>query len=178
MKIGSFIVLFCLLVLNVTAQDLRIDPGSHYLVLATNRTGTMQKELDSAAAQGFRVVTAMHGGDEVILLMERLTAGAAPHQYQLLATNRTSTMEKELNEAGREGFRFVPQTAFERGDEGLVVVERAPNSGKRYEYRFLATHRTSTFQKELNEAAKAGFVLRGSFSRDEKMAVMERSSDR
>ena len=32
--------------------------------------------------------------------------GAGAYEYRLLATNKTSTMEKELNQAGGEGFRY------------------------------------------------------------------------
>ena len=169
--IGSIVLVFTM-AFGALAEDPNIG-NSHYLVLATNRTSTMQKEIDIAAKAGFRVTAGMHGG-EAIIFMERIKEPAERYEYRLLATHRASTMEKELNEAGRDGYRFVPQTAFENGDEGIVITEREINSGKRYEYRLLATHRTSTLERELNEAGKDGFVLKGSFNRDEKMAVVER----
>jgi hypothetical protein len=76
--------------------------------------------------------------------------------------------EKELNESGSQGFRFVPQTAFEKSGEDMIIMERGATSNMAYEYRLLATHRTSTLAKELNEAARQGFSLGGSFNRDEK----------
>lgn len=159
---------------SAVAQNPTIDPDHRYLVLATNRTSTMQKELDEAARQGFRVLTGSPKGDEMLLILERQTQPAESYAYRLLATQRTSTMEKELSDAGRDGFRVLPQTAIAKGDEVVVVLERTPGTAKRYEYRLLATQRTSTLEKEINEAGRAGFVLTGTLNRDENLAVMER----
>lgn len=75
-------------------------------------------------------------------------------KYLLLATNRTGTMEEELNEAGARGYRFVGtqggETAF-GGNEAVVAMELDPD-GRRYRYILLATSRTSTMQEEMNEA--------------------------
>jgi hypothetical protein len=174
MKTLALLVLFGTAA-TVAAQNPTIDPSLQYLVLATQRTTTMQKELDVAASRGFRVVSGMPHDDEVVLLLDRVPQGSGPYSYQLLATNRTSTMEKELNQAGRDGFRLIPQTTLAKGDEVLLIMERDPRSSQRFEYKLLATNRTSTLQKELNEAGRAGFILKGTFSRDETMAVMERA---
>ncbi len=63
------------------------------------------------------------------MILERPAVGRpVPVEYKLLATSRTSTMQKELNEAGREGFQFVvmavAETAF-GGSEVVVVLRRA-----------------------------------------------------
>jgi hypothetical protein len=174
MKTIALLVLFISVTSAVSAQNPEIAPNLQNLVLATHRTVTMQKELDVAAKQGFRVVAGLPHDDEVVLLLDRLPQGSAPYSYRLLATHRTSTMEKELNQAGRDGFRFMPRTTVEKGDEVLLLMERDSQSTRRYEYKLLATNRTSTLQKEINEASKDGFILRGTFSRDEVMVVMER----
>jgi len=82
----------------------------------------------------------------------------APVDYKLLATTRTSTMQKELNEAADAGYRVLVG-APTSGSEMAVFLERAGNPEETYQYRLLATTRTSTMQKELNEAADAGFRL-------------------
>jgi hypothetical protein len=175
MKTIALLVLLVSVTPAAPSQKPAIDPNLQNLVLATQRTTTMQKELDVAAKQGFRVVAGLPHDDEVVLLLDRVPQSSTPYTYRLLATNRTSTMEKELNEAGRDGFRFMPRTTVEKGDEVLLVMERDPQPTQRYEYKLLATNRTSTLQKELNEASKDGFMLRGTFNRDEAMAVMERA---
>jgi hypothetical protein len=149
------------------------DPARDYRVLATNKTSTMQKEINEAAAAGFRFESTMggesaFGGSEVIVIMSKDRTASVPDQYRyrLLATNKTSTMQKELQEAGEEGFQYKGQTVFKTafgGDEVVVILEadRQNASKKRYEYRLLATSKTSTMQKELQEAGDAGFGFVG-----------------
>ena len=87
-------------------------------------------------------------------------------EYRLLATNRTTTMEKEMKEAAEAGYRFdevVSGNTFWGGAEALVIMSR-PRGGEhkqRFEYRLLATSKTSTMQKELQEAGDRGFEHRG-----------------
>ena len=75
-------------------------------------------------------------------------------KFLLLATNRTGTMENELNEAGAQGYRFAGtqggETAF-GGREAVVIMQLDP-TGRRFRYMLLATSRTGTMQRELNEA--------------------------
>lgn len=138
-----------------------------YRVLATNKTSTMQKEMREAASDGFRFVSVMggdtsFGGKEVVVLMQRLPGEKSRFDYRLLATSKTSTMQKELQEAADAGFEFIGQTVFESlfgGKEVAVLLERDTQNATRtrYEYRLLATKRTSTLQKELDEIGRAGF---------------------
>jgi len=111
----------------------------------------------------------------VSLLLSVLGAGlfAAPAfaqkaevvQYRVLATNKTSTMQKEMQEAGDAGFEYRGQTVFKSafgGKEVVVILERDPAQPRiRYEYRLLATKKTSTMQKELAESGDAGFAFVG-----------------
>jgi hypothetical protein len=104
-----------------------------YKLLATSRTGTMQKEMAEAATAGFvyrgqTVTESMFGGREVIVIMERNHgATAAVAEYKLLATSKTSTMQKELSEVAEAGFRYrgvtVAKTAM-GGNEVVVITER------------------------------------------------------
>lgn len=84
---------------------------------------------------------------------EKKEAGQ-PDKFLLLATSRTGTMEKELNEAGAKGYRFSGTqggaTAF--GGREVVVIMTLDPEGRRYRYILLATSRTGTMQKEMNEA--------------------------
>ncbi|MGH9896576.1 MAG: hypothetical protein ACREA0_32170, partial [bacterium] len=78
----------------------------------------------------------------------------------------TSTMQKEMQEAGDAGFEYRGQTVFETGfggDEVVVILERDGEVGSppRFEYRLLATKKTSTMRKELQEAAAQGFLFVG-----------------
>ena len=87
-------------------------------------------------------------------------------EYKLLATSRTTTMEKEMNDASAEGYRFlevISGDTFFGGAEAMVVMIRPAEdfSRGRFAYRLLATTKTSTMQRELQEAADEGYEHRG-----------------
>jgi hypothetical protein len=143
-----------------------------YKLLATNKTSTMQKELNEAAGAGFRFAGVMggetaFGGSEVVVVMSRdqTTRGKSSFEYRLLATSKTATMQRELQEAADAGFEYKGQTVFPTtfgGKEVVVILERDPEARTvRYEYKLLATSKTSTMQKELNEVGAAGFDFVG-----------------
>jgi hypothetical protein len=159
---------FSCLGVQVAAQQPR--ESIEYRVLATSRTSTMEKELNETAEAGFRFHSAMggdtaFGGGECVVVMAR-TPGAKGHlSYKLLATTKTSTMQQELQEAAREGFVYKAQTVFKTtfgGKEVIVILERDPEAmTDPVEYRLVATSRTSTLQKELNEAGTSGYEVLG-----------------
>jgi hypothetical protein len=140
-------------------------------VLAANKTSTMEKEMNEAAEAGYRFAGVMggetaFGGSEVVVLMTRVPAGTSGFSYKLLATSRTSTMQTEMQDAGDAGFEFKGQTIFKStfgGKEVVVVLERdkAVAQPAKYQYRLLATKKTSTLQKEVSEATAAGYEFVG-----------------
>lgn len=140
-----------------------------YRVLATNKTSTMEKEMNEAADAGF-VFSHVMGGDtavggkEVVTVMVK-NPEAAKKRYKLLATSKTSTMQKEMQAMGDEGFEMRGQTVFEStfgGREVAVIMELdSTNPPQRIEFKLLSTSKTSTMQKELSEAGKEGFALTG-----------------
>jgi hypothetical protein len=131
----------------------------------------MEKELNQAADAGYVFSSVMggetaFGGKEVVVVMvKRSDSSPGIRHYKLLATNRTSTLQKELQNAGDEGFNYCGQTIFESafgGREVSVILEQNTGADKRrVEYRVLATSRTSTMQKELQQAGDAGFEFLG-----------------
>ncbi len=159
-----------------TAVLLSADPAAaqdelpvQYRVLATSKTSTMQKEMQAAAAAGFRFGGVMGGatalgGSEVVVIMTK-DIEAVRFDYRLLATSKTSTMQKEIQAAADEGFEYRGQTVFNSafgGEEVVVILERGVDRPvTKYEYRLLATNKTSTLQKELSEAGARGFDFVG-----------------
>ena len=91
------------------------------------------------------------GGSEVVVVMQRLPDSMPRFEYRLLATSRTSTMQKELQAAGDAGFSYRGQAVFSTlfgGDEPILILERDRDlaSPSLFEYRLLATNRTSTMK--------------------------------
>jgi len=143
-----------------------------YKVLATNKTSTSEKEMNQAADAGFRFGGCMGGetaigGSEVVTVMYRSASEEkGRYAYKLLATTKTSTMQKEMQEAGDAGYEYKGQTVFKTafgGKEVIVILELDRNIKNRvqFEYKLLATTKTSTMQKELLEAGAAGFEFVG-----------------
>lgn len=142
-----------------------------YRLLATNRTTTMEKEMNEAAAEGYRFREVISGetafgGDEALVVMARESDAKhiARYDYRLLATTKTSTMQKELQAAGDEGFEHCGNSVFKKtiGVEVMVILERDREvKPKLWDYKLLATKKTSTMQKEIKEAAAQGYQFVG-----------------
>ena len=149
---------------SVAAQ--RVD----YRVLATSKTSTMEQELNEAAEAGFRFQAVMGGdtaigGSEVVAVVTRGAESKGRYAYKLIATSKTSTMEKELQQAADAGFEYRDQTVFKStfgGEEVVCILERDKESeAQRSQYKLLATSKTSTLQKELLEAGSIGYQIMG-----------------
>jgi hypothetical protein len=181
-----------LLASDSRAQTATEGPFDHR-VLATNKTSTMEKELNEGAEAGFRFQAVMggesaFGGKEVVVVMSRQTQRVGRYSYRLLATSKTSTMQKELQDAADAGFHYKGQTVFGStfgGDEVVVILERDKEASPRpSEYKLLATSKTSTLQKEIQEAGAAGYELVGmtvaktALGGKELVAILRRASGR
>jgi hypothetical protein len=146
-------------------------PAVDHRVLATSKTSTMEKELNEAAEAGFRFQSVMggesaFGGKEVVVIMSRPERTAAGRfGYRLLATSKTSTMQKELQDAADAGYVYKDQTIFQSafgGDEVVVILERDKDAvTTQSEYKLLATSKSSTLQKEVQQAGAAGYEVVG-----------------
>jgi len=165
--------------------------SDRYLLLATKRPSTMQKELDDAAARGYRVAAAT-AAEEMIIVLERPGAitptEGARYEYQVLSMARSGTLEKEINVGVARGFHVLPNTlslfkkkgglfSLPTSDELALIIEKDPKSAKAYEYRLLGTRRVGTLERELNETIRQGFKVAGMMlSHQEQLILMERQS--
>jgi len=123
------------------------------------------------------------------LLKDGALASSRQYEYRLLATSKTSTMQKEMDEAGEAGFRFAGvmggDTAF-GGSEVVVVMSKDRESQDQgdYQYKLLATSKTSSMQKELQQAGDGGFEYRGQtvfqtkFGGQEVVIILERDRNK
>jgi hypothetical protein len=93
----------------------------------------MQNEVQAAAELGYEyrgqtVFESSFGGKEVVVILERdkESRTAATYIYKLLATTKTSTMEKELKEIGDQGYEVVGMTVGQTamGGKELVTITR------------------------------------------------------
>ncbi len=151
-------ICFCLGL--ICAIQTAASAQSKFKLLATNKTSTMEKELNQAAEIGFRFEgfnggETMFGGKETVAILSSTGDAKPKFKYKLLATNKTSTMQKELQEYGNMGYEYKGQAVFETtfgGKEVVTILEKdlSVTENPKYEYILFATNKTSTMEKELN----------------------------
>ena len=74
---------FFVLVFSTTAwAQVEVEPDQRYLLLAAERTGTMEEELGQAAALGFRIISGSPtSGNKMAILLERVATPPDTYQY-------------------------------------------------------------------------------------------------
>ena len=121
-------------VLVVMGRSAEVSKQMVYKLLAANKTSTLEREMQNAAAEGFEykgqtIFESSFGGREVSVIMERdKSADPKNSLYKLIATSKTSTMQKELAEAGGEGYQLLGMTVSKTalgGNEVLCILRRA-----------------------------------------------------
>ena len=161
----------CVLV-ALSAVSVAEAQDDRYLLLATERTATMQQEINAAAARGFRVVAASpKESSEVVVLLEQTTG---TYEYRLLAASRTATLQREISDAAEAGYRIVPRAVTGKGDEVVVLMEKGAAGPANAQYQVLSTERTGTLQKEISEASADGYTLVALTGRGEYVAILEK----
>src|SRR5688572_19896599 len=125
------VTIVCLFASDAAAQT---APAVVHRVLATSKTSTMEKELHEAADAGYfykgqTIFQSSFGGDEVVVILERdKDAVNRPQEYKLLATSKTSTLEKEVQQSGAVGYEVVGMTLAKTalGGKELVAILKRP----------------------------------------------------
>jgi len=165
---------------KATTDKVKLDPDQSYVVLSTKRIQTMEKELDEISAKGFRV---MYGAptqqyDMALLLKRPVDAPRSSYSYKILATSRQKTMEKELNDFARQGYRLLPRTIiFKQGfltGEIVMVMEKDSDSTTTYEYDLVSADKESKLHKKIDEAILRGFQPATMVIIGEHLVVMEK----
>ena len=165
----------------VSAQDrVKIEADQTYLVLSTKKLQTMELELNEVSTKGFRVLYgAPTNAYDIAVLLKRLDdTKSAPYTYKVLATSLVKTMEKELNENGANGYRLLPRTiAFKPGllsAELVTLMERAPNSDVKYQYKLVGASREIKLHKLIDAAVTEGYTPSTMIRLGETVVVMEK----
>ncbi len=162
-----------------TAAMAEIKPGQLYLLLSTSKTETLQKEMDEAIVEGFRILaTTSRGGGQVVLLRRNAPKGEE-FGYRVLGTTKVDTVQKEMNEAAEAGYCMIPGTMLSRDrvfgpPEIVVFMVRSKESTRRCDYRVLGTNKTGTMESELVPIEEEGFKFVDIAQASGLTAVLER----
>ncbi len=125
----------------------------------------------------------------VALVMSLCANAANPSfEYRVLATSKTSTMEKELNEAASDGYRFsrVMGGKVSNGGQVIVAMVKEPIAAgwQARQYKLLATGKTATMQTEIQQLADQGYsfvdqtVFESAVGGKEVVVIMELDASR
>jgi hypothetical protein len=141
-----------------------------YRLLSAQRKKTIQQELDQAVAEGY-IPLAMAGGQDtsgaMVLLgpkivlnivlsrsIESPDADKGRYEYRVLGAAKVKTMETEMNQAAKEGFRYYLSTP----PLAVLMRREKENAAKgRYDYHLPATIKKATMEKEMNEQGALGY---------------------
>ncbi|MYN66647.1 MAG: hypothetical protein F4X11_16715 [Acidobacteria bacterium] len=163
-----------------------------FRILATTRVSTMERELNEAAAEGFRLVVVgddIDSGEGLVDEIFALVLGdtrPGRFSYRLVTLKDLTTMEAEraraLTAAAAEGFRYRGLVQAPLGGHAVVVLERdADTAIVPLEYLVIATTRLSTLEREIEEAASLGYRVMaltmnggGAFDSNDRIAVLTR----
>lgn len=168
------LVIFALLSANTALAQTQNAPGAvplspsqEFRFISTMKTSTFEKELNEWARQGFQFARLSKAFNEKGiggLLAREKTGEGRKYEYKVLATNKLSTIKKELEAAAAEGFEFRGITTEEKFQpfaypETIAIMERPVGESKRrFDYKFVSTQREKTAQKELDAAVSEGYV--------------------
>jgi hypothetical protein len=172
-RTGFSLLVFAFLSANIAFAQPQNAPGSvslspsqEFRYMSTGKTSTFEKEVNDWAGQGYqfaRLSKAFNDTGIGGLLAREKEGEGRKYEYKVLATNRLSTMKKELEAAAAEGFEFRGITTEDKFlpftyPETIVVMERTVGETKRRaDYKFVSTQREKTAQKELDAAVSEGY---------------------
>lgn len=149
-----------------------------YLVMSSAGPMTLRYQMTAAARHGYRLHPGAIFSNPLSVIMERAPGKQSQHEYAVLETQRTSTMQKEILETSANGY-VVVGAGLSQQDQHLVLLEKTLETpavevaattplrlaiigtGAVHNRKTLTleTRRTSTIEKELNEVAAEGFRI-------------------
>ena len=141
-----------------------------------------QVNLNAEASTGYRLVAfTPKGMESADVTMESSATPPQVYQYRVLHTHLFGNLEKDLNKAALDGYRYCPNTlawlAGGFGAVGFAIIEKPPVPSKTsYEYRVHAATQLSNAQKDVVKDQRENFSLVGTFeTADRHIALMERT---
>ena len=159
MRTSSVVAVVLLALLSLAPRAEAQVAAPDYVFLDTERTSTLQRELQEAADNEYRLVPGQGSWGRQTVILEKVLA-PEPIEYLLLATAKTGTLQDEIAEAATQGYRLT--SVFEIRGEAVVVMQRAPGQADpTHEYVVLGTKRLGTMEEEFHAATANGFKLVG-----------------
>lgn len=139
-----------------------------------------QADLNTQASAGYRLIAFTPKGlERADVTLERSATQPQVFQYRVLRAHQFSNLQKDLNKAALDGYRYCPNTlawlAGGFGGVGFAIVEKSPVPSKTsYEYRVHAATQVSNAQKDVAKDQRENFSLVATLVTERHIALMER----
>jgi hypothetical protein len=168
---GRFVTLCLpvfLLLISAKVEAPEPKPGSagRYIHVNTFRVKTLEKELNQAAAAGYRVAEAriLLTSERQSVLLRKTEPPGESYRYLVLQTtsvsllSEKSPLEREANKHGPKGYRLLPRAIgyFETGLL-LAIMELTPGPPASYQYLVLAADCQPAKWSRVEDALRRGY---------------------
>lgn len=166
-----------LLVKSLAATNAATKQDMEYQMISTHRLGTLEKELNQYAQQGYRIQLAARG--RVVLLARNKAQGNALTEYKLIRLKREEKSEQELTTFAAQGFRYRAGFIGETGVHLILERELQPVSPKptKTEYKIFKIPSSKKSELRMEQAAAqelaAGFRFVAIIAVDKMLLVRE-----
>jgi hypothetical protein len=166
-----------LLAKSLSASTAATKQEIEYQIISTHRLGTLEKELNQSAQQGYRIQLSARG--RVVLLARDKAQGKALAEYKLIRLKREEKSEKELTTFAAQGFRYRAGFIGETGVHLILERELQPVSPKpaQAEYKIFKIPFSKKSELRMEQAAAqelaAGFRFVAIIAVDKILLVRE-----
>jgi hypothetical protein len=174
------------LLLAVTAAAMPQQPATSTRLIKGDNPSKLEKELNEAADDGYRISRAgsgrvhnpvanlllsggPHDASGAIITMEKVPAGTANCQYRVIRLFvRLSSWERDINQAAAQGFRVVPgygTFAIRLGavlgttETLITIMEKAPEASDVMQYAVAEARQMGNFEREVNRRFADGYAM-------------------
>ena len=122
-----------------------LDLTQPYLFVDAEKLETLERELNDAAAAGYRAQRAWLGR-QLTVMLTKTGGGATTERIQYAVVEaQQKDLERQLGARGAQGFRAVPRTALLRScgcsdhatDRIVLLMQRSPAAEAKYDYAVL-----------------------------------------
>jgi hypothetical protein len=131
------------------------------LAIPLNRFAAAQDDLNTAGACGFHLAglgSAPSAG--MTANLHRDSPQDAPYRYRVVRALRTSTIQKELNQAGEQGYRLRSDTLNLDQLPPSLLMENDPGTAREsYQYLWVSASRESKLRKKVDAASQQGYMV-------------------
>lgn len=157
--------LLCIAALLPAFAGKKLDLNAPFILLSHKKSVAMDEQITAAAKSGFHIVAMTQTADgKTNVLMEKQKGDKA--EYKFVRGPKLAGLKGRIEQAGREGFKFIPGSMMVRGKIMsnrifMLAMEKDLADKTSYDYRVLISKMDSKMMSVLEKLAAEGFSTVG-----------------